>query len=350
VRDDGVLLGITYVKEQQIIGWHRHDFGTGATVESVCCVPEGNEDALYMVVRRPVPGATDERNVERMATRQVVDIEDYIGTDCTMIYDGNNTGSGTMTVASGSTWTHDELLTLNSSLSYFASGDVGNEIHLTGSDGATLRFAITQYSSATQVKGHGHKTVPTSLRSTATLVWAKAVDELAGLWPHRGKQVSVFADGFVIASPNNDSYASATVTSLGHLLLPKCYALVNVGLPVTHDLETLDIDTAQGQTMADKVKLINRVAVMVRESMGFWAGESAPSDDGLDNLFETKIRNDETYDEPVALTTATADVNINGTFNTGGHVFIRQVDPVPLSIMAISPCGLIPYGGRRDGP
>lgn len=350
VRDDGTLLGITYIKEQQIIGWSHHDFGDGGTVESVCCVPEGNEDALYMVVRRPVPGTTDERYVERMATRQVDDIKDYIGLDCTMTYDGNNTGSGTMTVTSGTTWTHDELLTINSSLSYFASGDVGNEIHLTGSDGETLRFAITQYSSATQVKGHGHKTVPTSLRSTATLVWAKAVDEVAGLWPHRGKSVAVFADGFVVANPNNASYATATVSALGSLTLPGHYAFVRVGLPITHDLETLDVDTEQGETMQDKRKLITKVVVMVRQSMDFWAGPKPPSDDATDNLeglTEAKIRIDESYDDPVALKTGAAEVIIGGEWSQGGRVFLRQIDPVPLSIMAVSPSGLIPFRGGK---
>ena len=25
VRDDGVLLGVTYLREQQVLAWHRHD-------------------------------------------------------------------------------------------------------------------------------------------------------------------------------------------------------------------------------------------------------------------------------------------------------------------------------------
>lgn len=66
VRDDGMLLGLTYVPEQQVYGWHR--FVTDGFVESVCTVSEGNEDAVYMVVRRTVPGG-EERFVERLARR-----------------------------------------------------------------------------------------------------------------------------------------------------------------------------------------------------------------------------------------------------------------------------------------
>jgi hypothetical protein len=50
VRDDGVLLGLTYLREQDIWGWHRHD--TDGAVENVCVVPEGTEDAVYLVVKR----------------------------------------------------------------------------------------------------------------------------------------------------------------------------------------------------------------------------------------------------------------------------------------------------------
>jgi hypothetical protein len=174
------------------------------------------------------------------------------------------------------------------------------------------------------------------------------VDEVTGLWPHRGKEVSVFADGFVVASPNNAGCATLTVSALGHLTLPRCYAVVHVGLPVVNDLETLDIDNEQGPTMADKKKLITKAVVMVRDSLAFFAGPSAPTDDDtdpLEGLFERKIRDNELYDAGV-LSTGSAEILFDGSYSTGGHVFIRNVDPVPLSIMAISPIGLIPQGGR----
>ena len=47
----GKLLGLTHVPEQQVSGWHRHDIA-GASFESVCVVPEGNEDRLYAVILR----------------------------------------------------------------------------------------------------------------------------------------------------------------------------------------------------------------------------------------------------------------------------------------------------------
>lgn len=72
VCDDGTFLGMTYLKEQEIVSWHRHD--TQGFVKSVAVVPEnlgyGLEDAVYLVVDRVVGGQTVSM-VERMHTRRL---------------------------------------------------------------------------------------------------------------------------------------------------------------------------------------------------------------------------------------------------------------------------------------
>lgn len=70
VRSDGVLLGLTYVPEQQVYAWHQHD--TDGFFESVCVVSEGLEDVLYAVVRRTIDGRSV-RYIERLETRLFVD-------------------------------------------------------------------------------------------------------------------------------------------------------------------------------------------------------------------------------------------------------------------------------------
>lgn len=69
VRDDGVLLGVTYVPEHRVVGWHQHV--TDGAFESVTAVQEGNEDALYAVVRREIDGRTV-RYIERLERRDQV--------------------------------------------------------------------------------------------------------------------------------------------------------------------------------------------------------------------------------------------------------------------------------------
>lgn len=85
VRDDGVLLGLTYVPDQQVFGWHTHD--TDGAFESVCVVPEDNEDVLYAVVRRTI-GGTPLRYVERLRSRIFTDQADAFFVDSGLTYDG----------------------------------------------------------------------------------------------------------------------------------------------------------------------------------------------------------------------------------------------------------------------
>jgi hypothetical protein len=67
VRDDGVLLSLTYLKEQEVYGWARHD--TQGQVISIATIPEDREDAVYAVVRRYRPNFGFQYMVERFASR-----------------------------------------------------------------------------------------------------------------------------------------------------------------------------------------------------------------------------------------------------------------------------------------
>jgi hypothetical protein len=62
VRDDGVLLALTYMKEQNVFGWSRHV--TDGKVLSVCSLSGDGEDVLMMVVERG-----GKYFLERMASR-----------------------------------------------------------------------------------------------------------------------------------------------------------------------------------------------------------------------------------------------------------------------------------------
>jgi len=50
VRDDGILAGLTYNKEQNVYGWHRHT--TDGDFESAAVIPSSGEDRVYLVVNR----------------------------------------------------------------------------------------------------------------------------------------------------------------------------------------------------------------------------------------------------------------------------------------------------------
>lgn len=85
IREDGVLLGLTYVPEQQVYGWHQHE--TDGVFESCAVIPEGGEDVLYVVVRRTFGGRA-RRYIERMKSRFFADQDHAFYVDSGLTYDG----------------------------------------------------------------------------------------------------------------------------------------------------------------------------------------------------------------------------------------------------------------------
>lgn len=321
VRDDGVLLGLTYVREHDIWAWHRHT--TDGTFESICVVPEGDEDVLYAIVKRTINGAS-KRYIERMHTRRVTDISiDAFFVDSGLTYDGRNLNPAhAMTVSGGTNWTVDETLTLTSSTAYFVAGDVGNEIVLrSGTD--TVRFRIAGYTSSTVVTGNGHKTIPSAMRATALGDWGEAVDELSGLGHLEGKAVSILADG---------SSLTGTVTG-GALTLARPYEVIHVGLAYESDLEPLDLESLKS-TLADKTKRINRLTVYTQESRGFKVGIDAQ------HLKRTPVPVAQ-YDDPDAVNADKTEVTLDTTYTNHGRVLIRQDEPLPLTVLALAPAGFV---------
>jgi hypothetical protein len=84
VRNDGRLLSLTYVPDQEVYAWARHD--TQGLFKSVCSVPENNVDAVYFIVERHIPGAVPcwQYFLERMAPRQGCCIYDAWHLDCAL--------------------------------------------------------------------------------------------------------------------------------------------------------------------------------------------------------------------------------------------------------------------------
>ena len=105
VLDDGRLIGLTYLPEQAVAGWHQHDTQGGA-FESVACVSEGTEDVIYCVVRRTF-GTVEKRFIERMHERGIAGLGEAFHVDCGGTYRGIATD-----VVSGLTWLEGEEVSI----------------------------------------------------------------------------------------------------------------------------------------------------------------------------------------------------------------------------------------------
>lgn len=331
VRNDGVLLGFTFLPDQQVYAWHRHD--TDGEVESVVSVPEGDEDVLYLIVKRTINGAT-KRYIERMESRQLTKYAsgDYaydraFFVDCGLSYDGRQTATATLT--GGTDWKYPNPLTLTASSATFTAGMVGRSAILYGGGdgdniGDLLTAKITGYTSSTVVTVEPQTIVPESLRGIAATRWGLAATTISGLGHIEGKTVSILADGNVLPQQ---------VVTSGSLTLDAPVLVAHIGLPITAEVETLDLSLQNNQAFLGNKKRINSVTVLSQESRGIFAG----TDSEKLHPYEFKQRSTENYGQPIDLLTGRAEIPTSSNWEEPGRVFIRQTDPLPLTILGIMP-------------
>ena len=64
-RGDGSIVGLTYYRDENVVGWHTHDFG--GEVESIAVMPASSQlhDVLWMIVKRTIDGNT-RRYIEKL--------------------------------------------------------------------------------------------------------------------------------------------------------------------------------------------------------------------------------------------------------------------------------------------
>ncbi len=56
VREDGAMIGMTYERDQDVVGWHRHS--TDGEFESISIIPGSVEDEIAVIVKREIDGST----------------------------------------------------------------------------------------------------------------------------------------------------------------------------------------------------------------------------------------------------------------------------------------------------
>ncbi|ACL66758.1 hypothetical protein A2cp1_3428 [Anaeromyxobacter dehalogenans 2CP-1] len=212
VRSDGKLLSLTYVRDQEVWAWAWHD--TQGIVEDVCAIPEGTEDAVYLIVKRQIGDGTWHRYVERMASR-VLPTEPVEAID-----------------AEGKPYTTARVM---------------------AEEGIFLDSAVTA------------RAVPA----------ADPGPVVGGLGHLEGLQVVALADGRVL---REDAAGAPLRVAGGQVVLPpgdgEGYQVVHVGLPYVSEFELLDL-ALPNANVRNQVKTVTRVAFELEASRGLEVAEAA---------------------------------------------------------------------------
>jgi len=325
ISSNGQLLGFTYVPEQTIGAWHRHD--TDGTFESVATVSEGNDDSLYCVIKRTINGAS-KKYIERMNTRLYEKDRDAFFVDAGSTYDGTNTdASRNVTISGGTNYTRGESVTITANYNLFNAppsvDDVGDAIVLVSGTNY-YRCNITATTSATVATVKLDVDLPANLRNTAITSFEVARNVISGLNHLEGKTVSILADGAVHPQKVVSGAPNYKIT------LDRASSVVHIGLEYQSDLQTMPLALQTEAFGQGRVKNINHVWLRVLESSGIFAGPSA------DKLVEAKQRTTEPYGSPPRLKTEDIKIMLTPTWQDNGQIFVRQTDPLPLTVVGLT--------------
>ena len=151
-----------------------------------------------------------------------------------------------------------------------------------------------------------------------------AVTTIGGLSHLEGEEVSILADG--ATHPNK------TVSS-GQITLDRSASKVKVGLPYTSLLQTMRIDAgAQNGTSQSKTKRIYEITARLYESIGIEVGPD------LDNMERIPFRSSaDAMDSGITVFTGDKEIEFRGNYETDGFIFVRQTQPLPLTILSLYP-------------
>ena len=310
VRDDGIMLAFTYVKEQDVYAWTRVE--TEGLVKDVKVIREGRRSSPYITVERPVNG-TWRRFIERFAEREGIHAETYLCLDGALTY--GNTAQAVTVRPNAATGTG---ISFTSDAAAFTSGNIGDIIRVGGG-----KARITAFTSTTQVTCDILRditdTLPSGLpRPSADWTMDTPVTSVGGLWHWEGDTVNVLADGEVFL---NKTVTNGTVTGLTNNP-----SLVHVGKGYECRIQTLPgvMPDALIENLRRRVHTIFFRANKTRQLL------MGPN---LNSLKPAKFKTTEDYDEATRLFSGSKLHSIPHKYDREGQVWFVVTDPVPATLL-----------------
>ena len=348
VRNDGELIGLTYQREQQVTAWHRHIFGGRFGHATVTVTDYANIANGTRIVLKKADGTTTTFTSATSAT------------------------SGKFHTTSSNNQTATNLKTLIDADSNFTATVLSNVVTITETSPLSTGFlTIKSLDDATRLTSTNEgkavcesvSVIPTDDSEYQTWVIVKrtingitrrfvefintfdftetdnttfnfldsalayagsAVTTISGLDHLEGQTVGILANGA--------THPDKTVSS-GSITLDRSSTNVKVGLAYNSILQTMRIDAgSQNGTSQGKTKRIYEITIRLFESIGVEVGET------LDNMERIPFRTSfDPMDEGLPTFTGDKAVEFRGNYDTDGFIFVRQTQPLPLTILSLYP-------------
>lgn len=335
IRNDGALLSFTFLKEQEIFAWTHSD--TQGYWISVATIPEGDEDAVYLIAQRQIPGQNSGSPVfyvERMQSRQLsrpwtddtASATNAWFLDCGLSYSFGVPAGCALTA----------ITSIQSDADLFSAGSVGSVIRV---DGGV--FNVTQFINSKTVLGVW-SVLPAggvggpfgTLVPDGSWTLTTAVQTVTGLSHLEGSSVMVLSNGSV--------EGPYTVVN-GSITLIEPSDVVVVGLQYVAKGTTMYVDLGGGApSVAGKRKTLTGTTCYLENSRGL-----SFSGSGFDNMVELKERTDEAMGQPTRLQTGELRTDIYTDWTVQGQIYWESGYPLPFTLLGLA--GEFTFGDNQGG-
>jgi len=188
----------------------------------------------------------------------------------------------------------------------------------------TINGQTKQYVEVMKTFDFGNDTTGAFFVDSGLSYSGSSVSSLSGLFHLEGQTVSVLGNGA--------THVDQTVSE-GGISLNFAITTGAVGLSYTSEMQTLRIEAGSSDgTSQGKPKRIHDVTLRLHETVGAEVGTDA---NNADRIFFRDSSMD--MNAAVPLFTGDKDIEFPGGFEEGDRIYVRQTQPLPITILALYP-------------
>lgn len=329
VLEDGQLLGFTYERESDVLGWHRHVIaGIDAEVESVAVIPSTDlsRDELWLTVARTIDGVAMSEKTRHYIERMERWFEDDIDREDIYHMDGGLSYNSTEFIISAATKANPVVITTTAAHGR-SNGDKVYIKEVVGMTEINCRTFIVANKTATtfeiqdsltnDIDGTGFTAYTSGGTVQESVSVFRALDYL------EGETLQVYVDG--------NTHPDLVVTN-GAITLANSLTGANVsaGFKAPWTMETLNWESGSATgTAQGKKQRFHKVTARLSNTLGFQFGEDEDNLDEDPGLYGTEVNG------KTPLFTGDLRMNWSGGYEVGATMFFKGDSPYPVQIQAL---------------
>ena len=358
VRNDGTLLGFTYARAEEVVGWHRHklggvfgevtitvsDYGNIATGTTITITKSDGTSVTFTSEAAGGSSPSQTNGWRPNESNNTTADNIYTAINAHADFTVANPAAAVVTIKETSKSGNDPITITTSDTTRLATTDEGNAIVEsvasiptdTNEDELwmivkrTINGTTRRYVEYLNLFDYGTDQADASFVDSGLTYDGSSTTSITGLEHLEQESVTILAGG---ATHPVKSVSSGAVMTGGSITLDRSASKAQIGLGYTSTLQTMRVEAPGNESTSQaKTKRINEVTLRLHETVGAEVGAN------LSNMERIPFRSSAALmDTAVPLFTGDKQIEFRDDFNTDGWIYVRQNQPLPLTLISIYP-------------